>query len=282
MNAYFIFLELIIYILFGLSLAHAWRKGVGSLQQLVAGVLFGLLLEWATIQQLQAYEYGRFLLMLGPVPLAIGVAWGVIIYSARLYSDATSLPGWARPLLDGLLALSIDLSMDTLAIRLGFWKWGIPLDSQFFGVPYANFWAWFWVVFFFSTGARRLSGVQHPLAKWLAPLGAVITGVVGVLATNRLIVSIPVYALYVGVIVTTLGAVLALVLAQRPRLQAQPESLAAWVPLVFHAYYLVAGTLSGIFASMPALLALSLAMALLSLLLHARFFRRILTRVENA
>jgi hypothetical protein len=39
-------------------------------------VLFGLLLEWATIQQLNAYEYGHFLVMLGSVPVVIGVAWG--------------------------------------------------------------------------------------------------------------------------------------------------------------------------------------------------------------
>ena len=59
--------------------------------QLLAGVLFGLLLEWATIQQLSAYEYGHFLVMLGPVPVIIGIAWGTIIYSVRAFSDSTNL-----------------------------------------------------------------------------------------------------------------------------------------------------------------------------------------------
>ncbi len=60
-------------------------------------MIFGVLLEWATIRQLEAYRYGRFLIMFGEVPIAIGVSWGLIIYSARLFSDTTSLPGWPRP-----------------------------------------------------------------------------------------------------------------------------------------------------------------------------------------
>ena len=63
----------------------------------------------------------------------------------------------ARPLLDGLLALNIDLALDAVAIRLGFWDWGQGFSFQYFGVPYANFWAWFWVVTSFSLGYRILA-----------------------------------------------------------------------------------------------------------------------------
>jgi hypothetical protein len=279
-NLYFLSFELLIYLLFGLSLLHAWQKGKASgsslaiIWQLLAGVLFGLLLEWATIQQLQAYEYGRFLLMLGSVPVPIGVAWGTIIYASRLFSDSTSLPEWARPLLDGLLALNIDLSMDAIAIRLGFWQWGLPLDAQFFGVPYANFWAWFWVVFFFSAGLRLLSRLKQPVGMVLAPLGAILVGVVGVLATNRLIVNISEdFNFYVTTIILTLSAAIGVVLVLRPRLRGRPANLAAWVPLAFHAYYLIAGALAGIFASLPALLAISLVMALISMMFHFKLFK---------
>ena len=82
-----------------------------------------MLLEWATIQQLSAYEYGHFLVMLGPVPVVVGVAWGTIIYGVRSFSDKTNLPEWARPVLDALMALNIDLSLDATAIRLGMWDW---------------------------------------------------------------------------------------------------------------------------------------------------------------
>lgn len=277
-DLYFITFELMVYILFGLCLGHAWRSsrarrqhGLVGVWQLTAGVLFGLLLEWATIQQLQAYEYGRFLWMWGPVPVSIGIAWGVIIYTARLFTDSANLPGWARPIADGLLALNIDLSMDVIAIRLGFWEWGMPVDRQFFGVPYANFWAWFWVVFFFSAGLRLLSRSRRPLAQFLAPLAAIVVGVSGVLATNRLIVNLsenfPVYA---GVIIAVISTALLAVLLQRPKLTDRPPTLAAAAPLAFHAYFLSAGALSGIFARLPALLAVSLVMALISAFLHLR------------
>ena len=185
----FIAFEVIVLVLFGACLVHAWRTRPSQAAALVAGALFGVLLEWATIQQLHAYRYGRFMLMLGDVPIAIGLAWGTIIYTARLTSDAADLPGWARPIFDALLGLNLDLAMDALAIRLGYWDWGRGLEAGYFGVPYANFWAWFWVVFSFSAGWRLIERWRHPWSPWVAPFGAIAVGVLGVLVTNRFIVS---------------------------------------------------------------------------------------------
>jgi hypothetical protein len=203
-------------VLFALCLRHAARQGPMVVWQLVAGVLFGLMLEWATLRQLHAYRYGRFLLMLGQVPLMVGVGWGVIIYSARLFSDSTRLPEWARPLLDGLLALSIDLAMDAVAIRFGMWDWGQGLQNQYFGVPYANFWAWFWVVFTFSVGLR---GFTHPTTwagRWLAPIGAILLGLINLIAMNTLMtMDIPEMS-YLPTIALMLGVALALVIWLRP------------------------------------------------------------------
>jgi hypothetical protein len=268
-NPYFITFELVVYATFGLSLVHARRTSLVTVWQLFAGVLFGLLLEWATIQQLEAYTYGRFMLMLGDVPVPIGVAWGTIIYSARQYSEATSLPMWARPLLDALLALNIDLSMDALAVRLGFWNWAIDIDSQYFGVPWANFWAWFWVVVSFSGGLRLLS-VSGPRAmEWLAPLGAIGVGVLGVLVTNQLILSVPSYELYVGVVGGVVLGALLLVVLLRPRLDARPRpALTIWVPAAFHAYFLTAGVVSAVILQPPILLVVSLVMAAAAAALH--------------
>ena len=78
-NLYFIAFEILVLVLFLVCLQDAWQRGSWVVWQLLAGVLFGLLLEWATIQQLNAYEYGRFLVMLGSVPVVVGVAWGTII-----------------------------------------------------------------------------------------------------------------------------------------------------------------------------------------------------------
>jgi hypothetical protein len=209
-SIYFILFELLVYVLFFLCLGNAWREGMAEALGLLAGVLFGVLLEWATIRQLDAYQYGRFLVMLGDVPLPIGVAWGCIIYSARLFSDASSLPWLARPILDGLLALNIDLSMDAIAIRLGMWDWGLGMQAQYFGVPWANFWAWFWVVCSFSLGLRLFSRFTGRLGSWLAPLGGVLVGLAGVLGTNYLIVYVVPPTWYQATIFATLGLALAL------------------------------------------------------------------------
>jgi hypothetical protein len=280
MTPYFVAFELMIYLLFGLCLIHAWREGAAHVWRLLAGVLFGILLEYGTIQQLHSYSYGKFMIMLGDVPLPIGVAWGCIVYSARLFSEGSGLPAWARPLLSALFALNIDLSMDAIAIRLGFWNWSIDIHSQFFGVPYGNFWAWFWVVFSFTAGLRLVQAWKHPLSAWLAPLGAMVGGVLVVLLTNRLIVSISMvsYTLYVLFIGLVLAGALLLVVVLRLRngggygtgakFRGSMDLPATMVPLSFHAFFLVAGTISGIYFRVPALLVVSLLMAVIGVYLH--------------
>lgn len=142
-NLYFILYEISLYLQLVVCIPHAWKHGKANLLRLLAGILFGVLLELATIRQLDAYEYGQFMIMVLDVPLCIGVAWSCILYSVMEFSNGSSLPYWTRPLLDGLLALNIDLALDAIAIRLGFWDWGQGFQFQYFGVPYANFWAWF-------------------------------------------------------------------------------------------------------------------------------------------
>lgn len=269
LNLYFLGFEILVLVLFLVCLQNAWQRGSSVVWQLFAGVIFGLLLEWATIQQLDAYEYGSFLVMLGPVPVVVGVAWGTIIYSVRGFSDKTSLPEWARPVLDGLMGLNIDLSMDAVAIRLGMWDWGKGFDHQYFGVPYNNFWAWFWVVFFFSASLRLLSKLPGFWGRWFSPAGAIICGTAGVLITNELITNIPNDLIHYATIIAVLGSALLLILALRPEVPAR--SLAAFVflvPLGFHAYFLIAGLVSGAVLNPHFLLVVSIVMSIIALGLH--------------
>jgi hypothetical protein len=268
---YFITIELLIYFLFAVCLAHARRRGWTVVWQLFAGAAFGLLLEWSTIQRFHLYTYGRFLIMVGEVPLFIGVAWGVIIYSVCQFSDATSLPEWARPVLDGLLALNIDLSMDAIAIRLGFWHWGIGLNQQYFGVPYGNFWAWFWVVFFFSAGLRLLTRGYYFLSSVETPLGAIVIGVAGIVGMDYLMPKIGNYQVHPITIACFLISALLLIVALRPKLHIRSEpTLNAWVPAAFHIYFLSVGLISGIALQRPTLLAISLVMIVVAAVLHWR------------
>jgi hypothetical protein len=268
-NTYFILFELIIYLQLVLCLRHAWKQGTANLLRLLAGILFGVTLELATIRQLHAYEYGRFMIMVIDVPLCIGVAWSCVIYSSMEFSDASNLPYWMRPVLDGLLALNIDLALDAVAIRLGFWDWGQGLGFQYFGVPYANFWAWFWVVFSFSLGYRLLARRTDWIGIWLSPLLALIVGLAGVLGSNTLIVfAIPL--VYDGVVVTlTLILALGLVITLRPHFYSTPApSLVFWVPLLTHFYLLIAGLISTMIFQPPMLLIVSLVMIAVAFYLH--------------
>lgn len=267
----FLLFEALVLAMFTTCLVHAWRVGPSRAWALVAAALFGVLLEWATIQQLHAYTYGRFILMLGDVPLSIGLAWGTIIYTARLVSDASGLPGWARPLLDALLGLNLDLAMDALAIRFGFWDWGFGLDYAYFGVPYANFWAWFWVVFFFSAGWRLLERWPNRFAPWLAPAGAIVIGVAGVLLTNWFITDFVSREFYLITVVAVIGGALVGVIALRPQLHRHPVAAVAWVvPMAYHAFYLGIGLATGVIFTPIFLLWMSLAMLLVSLFVHVR------------
>ncbi len=282
-NTYFLLFELIIYIQLLLCFLHAWKQGMANILRLLAGILFGMTLELATIRQLSAYEYGQFLIMVLDVPLCIGVAWGCIIYSVMEFSNASSLPYWARPILDGLLALNIDLALDAVAIRLGFWDWGQGFQHQYFGVPYANFWAWFWVVCSFSLGYRLLAHREDWIVTWLSPVMALIIGIGGVLGTNAIIAfEIPFedHRIFVGL---TLFLALLLVVTRRPLFdQTSAPSLVFWVPCLSHLYLLVAGLLSGVILNPPFLLGVGLLMSAIAFYLHRSTIQLILMNIKSA
>lgn len=266
-----ILFELIMLLLLAFCLRHAWQHaGWLRVWEFSSGVVFGWLLEWATIMQLSAYEYGDFVLKIGPLPLGVGIGWGVIIYTAMLFSDASSLPLWARPISDALMALNIDLAMDAIAIRLGMWDWGRSLTSEYFGVPFANFWAWFWVVFSFSLALRTLKQVSYSGWRWLAPLGAIVLGTLGVLGTNTMIVDLFIPAgLYEPSVAVIVFGALGLLVYLRPKYNLHPlDHLVFWVPFTFHIYFLIIGLVTGVILQPVILLIISIIMFVVSVYLH--------------
>jgi carotenoid biosynthesis protein len=270
-NTYFILYEISLYLQLAVCLPHAWKHGKATLLRLLAGILFGVLLELATLRQLNAYEYGSFMIMFLGVPLGIGVAWGCILYSVMEFSDASNMPYFLRPILDSLLALNIDLSLDAVAIRFGFWDWGQGLDFQYFGVPYANFWAWFWVIFFFSLGYRILAHRPDRIRSWLAPGLALVVGLLGVWGTNTLI-SYGIPFAYHGLTVVALLVIAAgIVLALRPTFYVAPvPSLSFLVPAITHVYVLIAGLVAGHILKPPFLLLVGLVMTMIAFYLYRR------------
>ena len=159
-------MEICMYILFLLCLVHALKQGIRNVSYLLGGLLFGLILEYVNVISNMGYTYGKFIVMFGrapfDIPLCVGIGWSIIMYTARLYSDSRNLPLWSSAAMDTLLAISIDLSMDTVAYRLHMWNWNWsgtgfnPLTADWFGVPFGNFFGWLMVVFFYSSISRLL------------------------------------------------------------------------------------------------------------------------------
>lgn len=111
---------------------------------------------------------------LGPVPVYIPLLWAVIVHSSMAFSDRAGLPLWSRPVMDGLLAVLIDLAIDAIAIRVGLWSWSIPLDEGWFGVPAGNLCAWMFVAGWYG-GVMRLvrrraaQNSEPSWHRWLVP-----------------------------------------------------------------------------------------------------------------
>jgi len=151
MNPYFFIFE------FGaicglLAVFYHERKDNKLLQILTLSFIYGMILEALNIHMSgEIYTYSPvFLLEILGVPLAIGAGWAVLFYLAYSLADRFNLAWWQSPFLMALIALSYDLAMDAVAIRLGFWQWKIPLDQEWFGVPYDNFFGWLAVVWTFA------------------------------------------------------------------------------------------------------------------------------------
>lgn len=284
------------------ALADAWRRGGERVVELLAGAVFGLLVEQLAILLGQmtgaptTYRYGAFFWMLTPdVPLAVAAGWGALLYSAIKYSDGLGIPIWVRPWVDGLYVMMIDLTMDVVAVHLGLWHWNLPPERQWFGVPYANYAGWLLVGAIFS-GAVRLVRALVPVrpagrpaaGRWALRTGCLTCGVVAgawstvwVLArlfdgTDRDLWPAGLLALLaVGMLLYGLRWRRTATVAQVRAARSLAGSSGPWPdpalaqPPVWHAVYLAAALLSGVFAGRMALLFLTGVLAAVGTLLVA-------------
>jgi uncharacterized membrane protein len=238
-------------------------------------MIYGVLLEYAAIETFHAYRYGHFLLMVGGiVPLCIGLSWGLIIYTAMETSDRFAIPWYLRPIIDATLALTIDLSMDAIAIRLGFWTWDV--DGAWFGVPLANFYAWFIVVAGFSLLLRI--GKRCALAGGRALLVDIL--VISVALPLSVLGLIPILQPYValvsqgGIAWLSLGlllgisTILSLGITLYTRRNQPLDFILLSVPICFHSFFFSALFWAGIGRQIPALIAVAGLVFIVSLVLH--------------
>jgi hypothetical protein len=261
--------ELLFSLVFIACLVHAIRRNASAVMELVFAFFFGVLLEWMTIQQLQAYQYGQFLLMVDGAPLCIGMGWAVIIYSGMQLLESWEMPPFARPFAVGFYALHLDLAMDAIAIRQGFWHWVIPLDSQWHGVPWGNFWAWFIVVSSYSgllywLRARGCPQSKKVWLRWVYPLGALIGSVFILGVTNAFFANVLASSEFDSALGLSLlllaGAVMVYVARPTVRPDQRPDYVLLAVPLLTHINTNIAGFAGGYYREIPVLMVVSLSM----------------------
>lgn len=252
----FPFAEASVFLLFVLCMVHAIKRDKGGILYLLGGFVFGVLLEYFEVVT-DSYIYGHFHIMLGTpphaLPLWIGAGWGIIMYTARLFSDYLGLPLPAAAALDTLLALNIDVSMDVVAYRTHMWHWvwkdsHLALHGQWFGIPYGNFVGWATVVFCYSAFTRlfarsmtRRTPAGLPKSALIAVL-AVTSSLAVLMSTETLLFPIlNKLAITSGprlvLIVAALAAMFAAGWSKRSGALASLPPVAIWVPAWFHVFF---------------------------------------------
>ena len=267
----FALVEVVILILFALSARFAYRTGGRQrLVELLSAVPFGLLLEQGDITIFGSYAYNQgFFIKVGSVPLAIALAWAMIITSSMFMSDRLGIPARLAPFADAVLAILLDLSLDAIAIRQGLWHWNIPLNAGFFGVPAGNYYGWLFVAFGFSAWTRwvRARADERRVSPWLqllVPVPAYLTlllALVPFIVLQQRFFGGPTGGFPSLLFALALFAVLTGWSIRRSEGRLPRPWLMPVLPrLLIHGYFLSAGILLGIFQQLPVLLAMSLGM----------------------
>ena len=127
-----------------LALAHA-RRALGARRALVevgALAVYGYALEWAGMRLFRAHDYGgAWRLAPGGVPVAVAAVWAAVILSAAAVAARQGIGApWRRALAAALVATSLDVLMEPVAVGVGLWRWTPP--GAWLGVPRGNFVGW--------------------------------------------------------------------------------------------------------------------------------------------
>jgi uncharacterized membrane protein len=277
-------MELMSYSLFAICSWHA-LKVVHSRQrflELVIAVVFGVLLEELNVLLSGGfYVYGMdFIIIFDQAPLAIGLGWAAIIYSAMYISDAYGIDERVKPFFDAIQAILIDLSMDAVAIRLGFWHWPIALTDGWFGVPAGNFFGWMLVVAIYSGVTRLVRHVveqkkdrRYLLLQVVSP--PICYGILYSFLKLYVTVAYSVFAveaqrfIIFGVeIVIFSFIVLASIMRRRFKIRRPVEPLVSFIQLAFHFVFLVALLATGMYVQIPAMIPIAIILLVAELALH--------------
>jgi hypothetical protein len=170
-NPLYVLIEATASIFFIGAAVAALSRGRLPFLELISAASFGILLEEGDQLVFETYHYSaHWILAIDRAPVVIGLTWALIIAGAMRLTDALGVRRRYAPFVDAVLAISLDLAFDAIAIRMGLWTWrGIGPTDGWFGVPAGNFYSWLFVTLAFSSLTRWLRHVaaRRPFLEWL-------------------------------------------------------------------------------------------------------------------
>jgi len=188
MNPVYLLMEVSASLFFVGACLAALHRGRLPFLELASAAIFGILLEEGDQLVFETYHYSSdWILTMDRAPIVIGLTWALIIAGAMRLTDALGVRRRYAPFVDALLAISLDLAFDAIAIRMGLWTWrGVGPDQGWFGVPAGNFYSWLFVTLAFSLLTRWLrdAAAGRPAREWLqllVPIPAWVLLLAGVL-----------------------------------------------------------------------------------------------------
>ena len=177
MNPVYLGLEIGAALFFAGACLLALQRGRLPFFELISAAAFGILLEEGDQLLFGTYHYSPdWVLMIDRAPVVIGLTWALIIAGAMRLTDALGVRRRYAPVVDSVLAISLDLAFDAVAIRMGLWTWReVGPEQGWFGVPAGNFYAWLFVTVGFSTVTRWIRDARAGDARrdWLQLLSPI-------------------------------------------------------------------------------------------------------------
>jgi len=152
-----------------LSFLHAYiRWGrVKAVFFFMFALVYGFILEDVTVTFSGYYEYNpNTWIQIHNTMMAVPFCWTAVIYLCvyiiETNPELKRLKKLEKGLLAGVLAVSIDVGIDAVFVAYGLWRWS---EGQWFGVPLANFTAWFMAVGGFVVVWSDLDRLRAPQAS---------------------------------------------------------------------------------------------------------------------
>ena len=291
MNPLYILIEATASIFFIGAAVAALRRGRLPFLELISAAAFGILLEEGDQLVFETYHYSSdWILTIDRAPIVIGLTWALIIAGAMRLTDALGVRRRYAPFVDAVLAISLDLAFDAIAIRMGLWTWrGIGPTDGWFGVPAGNFYSWLFVTLAFSSLSRWLRhlAATRPSLEWLqlgVPLpafGLLLAGIVPFAVVHPIVDPSPGGGMVLFLLV--LAAFLAVsawgvwgphARSGGERLAILDLGLALGTRVAIHGFFIAALVMIGAAAQLPVLLIVAVALLAaewpLGRLVHAR------------